>query len=470
MSPMTARTNLSLWLSLLAALILTLFATFRYTGLKTVLEDQKDYSLRVIQGILEASLPRREVSKESLQASISGMVTSHPAIEFKGILIEIYDPSRTLIYSSSLTEQQRLPSTESMWAELSPGEARYNTVIPDGDPVPIRVLSKQITQEDRPLYFVQVGSSMQDVNRVLANYLRVNLIFIPAAALLIWGGTWLLVRRVLRPLDRVIEASHRISAGELGHRVTSHRGSLEIRELAAAFDQMAARLEASFKQIHDFSDNVSHELRIPLSILRGETELSLRRARDADEYRKVLVSNLEEILRMEKIVERLLFLAKADRGEIPLNRTGIDPEKWLLDIGQAFQVPLSEKHLRFSVRVRDPAPFRADALLMREVLMNLLRNAIQYTPEGGELSLTFEREPGYVAIAVTDSGCGIPPSETDRIFDRFYQVDHSRAAQGSGLGLSICKWIVEAHGGTITVESEPGKGSRFTVTLPEKET
>lgn len=463
---MTARSQLSIWLSLLVAVILTLFTASRYTGLKSVLEDQKDYSLRVIQGILVPSLPRQETSKARLQAAVSDIVANHPAIEFKGVLIEIYDPSRTLIYSSSLSDQQRLPSTESMWEKLSPGEGRYTTVFPDDDAIPVRVLSKQVSYRNRLLYFVQVGSSMQDVNRVLANHLRLSLIFIPAAALLIWAGSWMLVRKVLRPLDGLIEASHRISAGELGHRVTGSRNSREIRELALAFNLMAARLEASFKQIQDFSDNVSHELRIPLSILRGETELSLRRPRRVDEYRKVMVSNLEEILRMEKIVERLLFLSKAERGEILLSRIEIDPEKLLLDIGQSFQVPLSEKGLRFSVRDRKSEPFLADELLLREVLMNLLRNAIQNTPKGGEVSLELHREPDHVVIAVTDSGCGIPASEIDRIFDRFYQVDQSRAAQGSGLGLSICKWIVEAHGGTIRVESEVGKGSRIIVSLP----
>ena len=426
MSPMTARNKLSIWISLLVAVILTLFTTFRYTGLKTVLEDQKDYSLRVIQGILEASLPRREPSKAALQASVSALVSSHPEIEFKGVLIEIYDPSRTLVYSSSLSEQQRLPSTESMWGALSPGEVRYATVFAKDNPVPVRILSKQITYRNRLLYFVQVGSSLQDVKRVLDNYLRLNLVFIPAAALLIGAGTWLLVRKVLRPLDRVIEASNRISSGKLDHRILAFQDSLEIRELAQAFNRMASRLETSFNQIREFSDNVSHELRIPLSILRGETELGLRRDRSAGDYRKILVSNLEEILRMEKIVERLLFLSKAERGDIPLNRSEIDPEKLIRDIGQSFHVPLTRKNIRFTVRIPDPSPFWADELLIREVLMNLVQNAINYTPEGGEVTVAFGRKPGQVRLEVSDTGCGIPGPEIARIFDRFYQVHRDR--------------------------------------------
>jgi two-component system, OmpR family, sensor kinase len=463
---MTAKTRLSIWLGVLVVAILTLFTTFRYAGLQRVLEDQKDYSLRVIQGILEASLPRREPSKSNLQASISAFVASHPEIEFKGVLIEIYDPTRTLIYSTSLLDQQRLPSTETMWEALSPGEVRYTTVSAEEDPVPIRILSKPILYRNEVVYFLQVGSSMQDVKRVLDNFLKLNLVLIPLAALTMGAGSWLLVRKVLRPLDRIIEASHRISSGALDHRITDYQESLEIRELAQAFNQMAARLEASFKQIHDFGANVSHELRIPLSILRGETELSLRRERTADEYRKVLVSNLEEILRMEKIVERLLFLSRAERGEVPLNRTEWEPDKFLQSIGQYFQVPLSRKSIRLFIESRGAAPLVADELLMREVLLNLVQNAITYTPEGGEVRIVYAREPERAVISVTDTGCGIPESDFDRIFDRFYQVDQSRAAQGSGLGLSICKWIVEAHGGSISVESRPGRGSRFQVILP----
>jgi signal transduction histidine kinase len=196
--------------------------------------------------------------------------------------------------------------------------------------------------------------------------------------------------------------------------------------------------------------------------------LSLRRVRSEEEYRKVLQSNLEEIQRMEKIVERLLFLSSADRGEIELSYTSIDLKNLMEQVCSQFQVLAREKHIQIELIVKDPVFIMGDELLLRELLLNLVQNAMTYTPAGGEVKLILEMEEGRIKISVSDTGAGIPEHEIPRIFDRFYQVDKSRSSQGSGLGLSICKWIAEAHQGKITVDSTVGRGSRFTVSLPSK--
>ena len=169
---------------------------------------------------------------------------------------------------------------------------------------------------------------------------------------------------------------------------------------------------------------------------------------------------------MENIVDRLLFLSRADRGEIKLNLTPVDLNSLIKSVYAQFSASAQEKNLRIRLEEKDPAVIIGDEVLLREVLVNIVNNAIKYTPEGGEVALWIERGETQSRIVVADTGCGIPENEIPWIFDRFYQVDKSRSSQGSGLGLSICKWIVEAHQGSILVESAAGQGSRFIVSLP----
>jgi len=480
---MSLRVKLTLWYGLLVLTVLTLLAAIRYAGQRQLLENQVDYALRVVADIVDSSMPRRTPTKATAQKAVTRIVTDYPDIELKGAVIEIYDAARRLVYSSSLSEQKRLPLTDGMWGAARRQKA--NIVMSElADGSEIRVLTKPVFDRQTLVYVIQVGSASREAESSLQNALLLNAIFIPAAILLVSVGGWWLTRRALVPLQTVMQTAHRISGGELSHRIEAAGYSEEIRELADAFNQMTERLETSFRQVSDFSDNVSHELRIPLSILRGQTEVSLRRARSEEEYRQVLLSNLEEIQRMEKIVERLLFLSRADRGEITINRAPVDLRGLVSSVAAQFAVSTQHKQLHLAV---DAPPAAAppdlltrpesmitigDEVLLRELLLNLVQNAVTYTPAGGTITLALARRDDRIELSVADTGCGIPPEEMPRIFDRFYQVDRSRASLGSGLGLSLCKWIVEAHGGRIVVDSAVGRGSRFTVVLsaPEPKT
>lgn len=459
---------MALWYGALLTAILILLAGIHYATQKQILYNQKDYSLKVIASILDASIPRKALSTTALQKVVGRMLKDYPDIELKGIIIEVYDGSHSRVFSSSLSEEEKLPLTADTWTNGLHKEARLVTVSMRDDTAPIRILTKPVYHQNELLYLIRVGSSMEDIETTLENFLLLNLFFIPTAALLVALGGWLLTRKAFKPLGAVIKTAHRISSGDFSHRIESSQASEEIRELAAAFNQMITRLESSFQQIRDFSDNVSHELRIPLSILKGQTELGLRRLRSEEEYRKVLESNLEEIQRMEKIVERLLFLSRADRGEIELSYTQIDLNGLMEQVCAQFQVRAREKDIRIELSTSDPISVVGDGLLLRELLLNLVQNAMTYTPTGGEVKLILKRDKGQIKLSVLDTGTGIPEHEIPRIFDRFYQVDKSRSSQGSGLGLSICKWITEAHQGKIAVDSTVGQGSQFTVTLPAK--
>ena len=463
---MPIRTKLALWYGLLTFIILTLVAGVRYAGQQRLLHNQQDYALKVVADILDSSISRRTPSRAVVQKAAARIVADYPDIELKGTIIKVYDPLRGLIFSSSLAEKEWLPLTDQAWdAALKQKVSLVTMPLSAGQPS-VRVLTKLVFNRDKLVYVIQVGRSLYDVEASLGNVVLLSLLFIPASALLVGISGWWLSRRELAPLGAVIQTAHRISSGELSHRIDAAGYSQEIRELAQAFNQMTARLEASFQQVRDFSDNVSHELRIPLSILRGQTELSLRRSRSEADYRKMLESNLEEIQRMEKIVERLLFLSRADRREITLNVIPVDLHHLLASVADQFKVAAQEKQLHMLLDCPGPMSVMGDELLLRELLLNLVQNAITYTPTGGEIALSMTRQPDWVTLAVADTGCGIPPEDIPKIFERFYKVDRSRASQGSGLGLSLCRWIAQAHGGTITVASTVGQGSRFTVWLP----
>lgn len=465
---MAIRTKLALWYSLLVAVILISLGGIRYAGQKRMLLEQKDFSLKVVADILDVSIPNRPLSRESVQSAVARVVRDYPDIELKGTLIEIHDPSRHMIYSSSLLEGERLPVTPSMWAKAVRRQSSLATIPTGPDLTPIRVLTRPVFERGRMVFLIQVGRSLQDVDNVLDTFVMVNLVFIPFAALLVGAGGWLLTRRALKPLDAVIEAAHRIRSGDWRHRIEVVQSGEEIRELGQAFNQMIERLEASFRQVREFSENVSHELRMPLAILKGETELSLRRIRSGEDYQKVLQSNLEEVGRMEKIVERLLFLSRADRGEIELNLAPVDLSVLAARIVDRFQSAAEEKGVRLNLSSKGPAVQVADEILLGEVFSNLLQNALNHTPAGGEIRIDLKAEEPTLSLSVSDTGCGILGEDLPRIFERFYQVDRSRASQGSGLGLSLCQWIVRAHQGRIEVQTAPGEGSRFTVVLPLK--
>ena len=229
---------------------------------------------------------------------------------------------------------------------------------------------------------------------------------------------------------------------------------------------MIARLEASFNRVRQFTADASHELRTPLTILRGETEIALRTERTVNGLRKTLLSNLEEIDRLSKIINDLLLLSRMDSGREEFHLQEISLDRIVEEKYEQMRTLAKEKGVVMEMERKESLSVRGDPVKLRQLLLNLLDNAIKYTPEGGKVWLSLERSNGFARITVADTGIGIPEEDLPHIFDRFYRVDKARRDGGSGLGLSICKLIVEAHKGRIDVDSKPGAGSTFRVYLP----
>lgn len=277
---------------------------------------------------------------------------------------------------------------------------------------------------------------------------------------------WIAARRGLVPLRDMAQVAHGISASRLDSRLRLDDVPPELFDLAAAFNQMLDRLQDSFRRLSDFSSDLAHELRTPISNLMTETQVVLTRARSADEYREVLYSNLEEYDRLARMIGDMLFLAKADNGLIMLHSGPVDLAKEVRQLFDFYEALSDEKGV--SLILVGEGVVRGNDLMLRRALSNLLSNALRHSPRNGSIAVNIDRpEPERMRIAVENVGQTIPAEHLPRLFDRFYQVDASRhrTHEGAGLGLAIVKSIVEAHGGKIAVTSAEGV-TRFEALLP----
>lgn len=277
---------------------------------------------------------------------------------------------------------------------------------------------------------------------------------------------WFSAHRGLAPARKALELMQRVSADRLGERLPPDSIPQELAALAAAFNDMLARLEDSFRRLSDFSSDLAHELRTPISNLMTQTQVALARARTADEYREILYSNLEEYERLSHMTSDMLFLAKADNGLISTRADIIDLADEVERLLAFYEALAEERGVRLVLNGKGRA--RADRDMLRRAISNLLSNAIRHTPRGGEIRVTISSgRSGQTELSVENPGTPIPPEQLPRLFDRFYRVDASRRSdgEGAGLGLAIAKSIVEAHGGSIWASSSEGT-FRFAFTVP----
>lgn len=293
---------------------------------------------------------------------------------------------------------------------------------------------------------------------------------VPAAIGLALGGGYFLAGRVLAPVGAMAETARKITAESLTARLPVQNPQDEFGRLASVFNDTLARLQEAFEQLRRFTADASHELRTPLTAVRSVGEVALQRSLTAQGYRDVIGSMLEEVDRLTRLVENLLTLTRAESGRIPLTYDVVDLGELVASVSESLRVLAEDKEQTLDVDAVALVKARCDPAILRQGLINLLYNAIKYTPSRGAIRVVVSCTPsGEAAIAVKDSGPGIPAVHRARIFERFYRVDggRSRDTGGIGLGLAIARWAVEANGGRIEVDSEEGKGSVFRIVLPQ---
>ncbi|TRZ97614.1 MAG: HAMP domain-containing protein [Rhodocyclaceae bacterium] len=278
-------------------------------------------------------------------------------------------------------------------------------------------------------------------------------LFVAIAAALAGLLGWAAVRRGLAPLQTIRQGAAGVTASRLNYRLAVDSVPAELAELTETLNEMLARLEDSFKRLKDFSSDLAHELRTPISNLMTETQVALTKTRTADEYREVLASNAEEYQRLARMVSDMLFLAQADNGLIVPNREPVDLAEEVRQLFDFFDALAEEKALHLSLT--GAGQVSGDRLMLRRALANLLSNAIRHAPEGGSIRIGIETAGGDTILAIENTGAGIPQEHLSRIFDRFYRADPSRhqGGEGAGLGLAITRSIIRAHGGEISVRS-----------------
>lgn len=281
------------------------------------------------------------------------------------------------------------------------------------------------------------------------------------------GGGWVMITRSLRPVREIGATARRIAAGDLSGRINVEDARSELGDLGRVLNSTFARLEAAFADQKNFTADASHELRTPLAVILTEAQRALARERTAEEYRATIAVCRDTARDMRKLTESLLELARLDAGQEPMQREPVDLAEVAAGAAERLRPLIAER--RISLLANGvAAPASADPARLQQVAMNLLQNAIRYNRDGGEIRLQTGSTEKEAWLAVSDTGEGIAAEDLPRVFERFYRADkaRTRAQGGIGLGLSICKAIVDSHGGTIDVASEPGKGTTFTLRLP----
>jgi two-component system OmpR family sensor kinase len=460
------RSRLTAWYVTLLAIILILFSVLLNYFLAKRLHESVDNSLTVSATVVATSATMR-LSKSPLP----GLNQLFEQFMNQGNLnkfYRIYDGSGNVGSRSKNISASQFPLSQTAYADALEGKNSYET-FKVGEQQPIRVITMPILLEGKLINLVQVGTSLEAVQETLRNLKIFLFTAVPSVLILAALFARFMARRALKPISRIIDTAREIGQGqELSKRIPVLKIKDELGQLALTFNEMMNRLENSFAQMRQFSSDASHELRTPLTVLKGQNELILSKQRKPEEYQEVISSNLEEINYMSKVLEDLFVLSKSDENQVNLDCKQVDLRALVEEICKHAEVLAEEKNIKIIISFLEPTEIKGDEVRLRQMVWNILQNGIKYTQRGGELKISLQNEDEFALLTIQDTGIGIPEEDLPLIFNRFYRVDKARTRDegGSGLGLSICRQIAEAHKGKIEVESKLGVGTRFKIRLP----
>jgi len=332
----------------------------------------------------------------------------------------------------------------------------------------VRISNSVIRDSRGREYLLQVGVSLRTMDSALGRYRDLLLWLLPTALALAALAAWWLSVFALRPLSVLATAAREIDVRTLERRLPTRNVHDELEDVTVAFNETLARLDHSVGEMRQFSAALAHELRTPLAALRGEIELALRRSGGNDAQRSTLASQIEELDRLTRLIDQILTLARAESGQIRLTFVPVDVGALAASLVEQLEPVAQARTIDLRCEQTGTVVVNADAGWLQRLLLNLLDNAIKFTREGGHVVLRVTRDAGRARIDVRDTGIGMSPDETSHVFERFFQADPARTSgnDGAGVGLSLVKWIVDRHEGSIAVNSRVGEGSTFTVLLP----
>jgi heavy metal sensor kinase len=464
---MTVRVRLTLWYASILLAILLLVSGLSYAFLRRSLMQDVDGSLQIVgQVVRDTGYSPTEEGGSGPEATVRDVLGP----QFYDAFFRLVDPPGGPGPASSHPGRQALPLSETARVNAAEGRSTIETVqFATGEP--IRLLTMPILRDGRLVQLVQVGTSLRDTEQALVRYLETMLVLVPLGLALAAAGGMAVARAALKPIANISWTARRITAEDLSLRIPTRLTGDELDHLVETLNAMLGRLDDAFAQMRRFATDAAHELRTPLTVLTGGIEVALRTPRSADEYRRVLQSSLEEVRRLARLAEDLLLLARTstDIGSaVGPARDRVELEPVVLDVLDMGMRLAHGTGVNFRLAECVPGVVVGNAADLRRSLLNLVENAVKYTPAGGTVVLALRQADGSASIVVRDTGPGIEPADVDRIFQPFVRLDAARTRDigGSGLGLAIARSIVLAHGGTIMVDSTPGAGSQFTIRVP----
>jgi len=459
--PLSIRARLTIWYAGALLAILAVVSVLSYSVLRWSLLQQVDASLVTVAQIVRET-DERGAGGSEVERAIRELLGPGFADQF----FQFLDPEGRSRFRSGPPPAAPLPLSREARVNAARGLRTFET-LEDPQGGPIRLLTVPVQRSGRSVEIIQVSAPLARTREALARYLTTLLALVPVAVGLAAGGGAVIAGRALRPVREMSRSARQITAEDLGRRLERRGADDEIDHLADTLNTMLGGLEAAFAQARRFSADAAHELRTPLTALKGELEVALRAARSPEEYRRVLHSNLEEVEHLIRLVEDLLLFSRSAAALGP-PRERVELEPLVLEVLEAGARRAQGVGVTVRADALEPAVVLGEAGALRRALGNLVDNAVKYTPAGGKVELSLLVAEGQARIVVRDTGIGIDPADAARIFDPFVRLDAARGrdASGAGLGLALVRAIVLAHGGTITVDSTPEAGSRFTVSLP----
>jgi len=461
------KARLTLWSLLVLALMLGVGGFFSFYAQDRQLHLNLDAELLTTARNLDWLFSQIDPA-ETRQTEFCRLLDQYPLPYGKKLAISLFSPEGDLICSKPNPLHRKLELLPPEKKGLQSGKFLFSTASDENNQT-LRMLTVPLASRGGQALFLQLDSSLLPVKdqlqRIAISLTLGIFLTLTAFSLLFWRKT----DRLASPLVRFTDHLEQTRDENLKpYQFPSTTGN-ELKKLFRSYNKLITRLARSLQRSRQFSADVTHELRTPLTILKGETELALRKDKTKEQLLQTLDSNMTEIFRMSHLIEDLLLLSKSELGEIPLKMEALNLKNMLSELFNHAQILAEEKRIRVDMQgIDEQISLFADEKRLRQVFLNLLANAIKYTPEEGRVSIICQREGDQIQVAIEDTGIGIDSQHQEFIFDRFYRIDKTRNRDdgGSGLGLAIAKWIVDAHKGSITVASTPGQGSRFTVLLP----
>lgn len=477
--------RLTLWYACMLTVFLGGFAFLMYAELSRALYRDVERSMfGEVQNVEEGLLSYLKDSKASAVPEMEKGALSFPA-EYQGRLTEAlreWEKRQRRITRSLFLfrviglDHSLIVSNLGGWERdiIFPNYERDSVFMETGDSYqtihfqksPIRLYYHLVRLQDRPCLIFQIAKPLYEIEKTLGRLAVIIALIIPLGVALACFAGWFLAKRFLRPVDRMIQQAHKITAAYLKGRLPRTYTQDELDRLAETLNAMIDRLEISTRTVQEFSSNVSHEFKTPLAIIRGEIDLALRRARSQEDLQRTIGVISEEVDGLIRLVDDLMLLVRSDAQQLNLRREGVSLKRIFENVIQLYKERALSAKIELVFEKVEDVVILGDELYLKRLFMNLLDNAIKFTVGAGRITIRMSNLGDKVRVEIEDTGMGIDPKTLEKIGGRFYRADQARSKEGAGLGLSIVKAVCESHQGSMRIESKLNQGTKVSLEFP----